>query len=238
VILPSAKIFWDVIKESKFEANANEFVNEIFSVEGSELINKSFVFNDTTSIINLYIIGEPISDEKISEWSKSLKNYGLSNKKKNFMRRLISTDTTILKVHQATNNTDAIVSQMNDLNTNLRTEVRIGIIEEIYEKNEELLKNKEDQIAFLEKKLLEYRQDSIPLLKLSKEFNVQYDKIENFAYAKSFKINQNGGVDTIPTFIISWKKGITNYNKKQQKKQLVEWLKIRLDLDTVLVIDD
>jgi len=238
VILPSAKIFWDVIKESKFEANANEFIEEIFSLEGSEIINKSYVFNDTISIINLYIIGKPISDETINEWAKLLKDYGLSNKNKNFMRRLISTDTTILKVHQATNNTDAIVSQMNDLNTNLRTEVRIGIIEEIYEKNEALLKNKEEQIAFLENKLLEYREDSIPMVKLTKEFNVQYDKIESFAYAKSFKLDSDGKVDTIPTFIITWKKGITNYNKKKQKLQLAEWLKIRLDLDTVVVIDD
>ncbi len=238
VILPSAKIFWDVIKESKFEANADEFIEEIFAAEGSEIINKSYVFNDTTSIIHLYIIGEPISDETINKWSKSLKDYGLSNKNKNFMRRLISTDTTILKVHQATNNTDAIVSQMNDLNTNLRTEVRIGIIEEIYEKNEKILENKEEQIAFLEKKLLAYREDSIPMVKLTKEFNIQYDKIENFAYAKSFKLDTTGKIDTIPTFIISWKKGISNYNKKQQKEQLAEWLKIRLDLDTVVVIDD
>lgn len=238
VILPSAKIFWDVIKESKFEANTQMFITDVVATNGSELINQNYTFNDTVSYIDLYFIGKPITEETVNYWRKELEDYGLSNKKRGFIRKLVSTDTTILRIHQAGSNTDAIVNQINDMNTSLKSEVRIGIIEEIYEKNEELLKNKEERIAFLEKKLLSYTRDSVPMTKLMKEFEIQYDKINSFAYAKSVKLNDEGKVDTIPTFIISWKRGTSSYTKKQQKQKLSEWLQVRLELDTIMVIDE
>ena len=236
VILPSAKIFWDVIQESKFQSSADKFIKEQVKTEGSELINKKVVFNDTSSVINLYFIGKPISENTIEKWSEYLNEYELAGNK-SFLKKFLLTDTTIIKVFQSKDNTEALVNQMNEMNANISEEVKMGIIEEIYQKNAQTIAEKNELILDLKTELL-LHQNVVPIEKLMREFKEQYKKIDGFSYANSFSVNNDGEIDTIPTFVIKWKNGISSYNRRIQKDELAAVLKIRFDFDTIIVIDD
>lgn len=241
VIIPSASIFWNVIKESRFHATVLDFVKKEVVFPKSEIINTKITYNDTLSIINIYIIGEMVPDETIAKLNLKLDEYGLI-KKQNFWKAgyFSVTDSTVVKVHQATSaNLDEIDDKISSLRGNLTQELRTGIIEDIYKKNEELIKDKDEKILLLENELIKQKQkiDTIPFNQIAKELKVQYEKIEKFSYAKTIETKlDTSRQDTISTFLIKWNKKTPYKTRRKNQKQLANWLKVRLNLDTVRVI--
>jgi hypothetical protein len=71
---------------------------------------------------------------------------------------------------------------------------------------------------------------------LQKEIQVQYKGIEKLAFAKTFETDFKKK-STIPTIMVSWSSSTKSSEKKEQEKTLQNWLKVRLDLDTVRVIE-
>ncbi len=238
VITPSAIIFMNIIKESRFLITTNEFIEENIKFEGSELINKSVIFNDTLSVINLYMIGEEIDEETIKRLNKKVEDYGLV-KKGSFWKTgsIPVTDRTIVKVHQAKNNTETIVqSKIDYARKDISNEVRTGLIKEMFEKNELTLSQKNRIIDSLTNKLNQIRTSVIPFVQISKEIKVNYSNIEKMAYAKSVETLFNEEQDTITTFLVKWNRRTYRNKREKERKEIEKWLKVRLNLDTVRVV--
>ena len=119
-------------------------------------------------------------------------------------------------------------------------ELRIGIIEDLYKKNEELLRNKDQQIEFLENQLIISRKDSLPLNSIQKELGIQYEHLERFGFSRSIEFSKIGQPDTIPTCLVQWDKYLSSTRRtkqrREQEKKLGQWLQVRLQLDTMRVI--
>ena len=126
---------------------------------------------------------------------------------------------------------------MNYLEKNLSQEVRIGIIEDIYKKNEEIIYSKDQQIKFLEDQIVELKKDTIPLQNITKEVMIQFPKITKFGYGKTIEANADNNLDTIFTFLVSWNGYSWRAERDQQKEILEKWLKVRLNLDTLRVLE-
>ncbi|MCB0756112.1 MAG: hypothetical protein KDB98_11000, partial [Flavobacteriales bacterium] len=60
-----------------------------------------------------------------------------------------------------------------------------------------------------------------------------YPNISKMSYAVSIEMNGTK-VDTIPTFMMSWK---NRQSKDNDKQTLRVWLKQRLELDTVRIVE-
>lgn len=236
-IVPSAIIFINVIKESRFNAGAETFVNSTIQFSGAELINEKYTFNDSLSYIDLYFIGKEIPNDKVIEWRSNLKEFSLVAKGSKFRRFFAITDSTVLKIHQAKDNTEALANRINDLSTNLSKEVRVGILEEIYKKNEKMLKTKDEKITFLENQLLRFKRDSIPVRSILNEMQIQNKYVNRISYANTIETDTSGIVDTIPTVLIEWDRGISRYNRNKEQSKFSKWLKVRLKLDTVRVVE-
>ncbi|MBN1253139.1 MAG: TIGR00341 family protein [Bacteroidales bacterium] len=233
IIIPSAKIFLDVLKETRFTALAKNYCDDNLKFEGSELINQKITYSDTLSIIDIYLIGEELNEDRIKYLNDKLKDYGLNSGDKIFN----ITDKTILKVHQANDNSDTIFSQLDYISNNLSKDIKTGILEDIYKKNEEIIYSKDQQIKFLENKIVEFKKDSIPLKKVSKEIMIQYPKITKFGYAKTIEINSENEIDTIYSFFVKWNGYAWRAQKIEQEKILAEWLKVRLQIDTLRIVE-
>lgn len=236
VILPSTKLFWDVIQESRFNAQANTFVKENIHFSGSELINTKYTFNDTLSLIEIFIIGNEIEETTIDSLNRILPNYALVAGNSVWDKLFSITNNTKFKVHQAKDNSTALANKINDLSSTLSKELRVGILEELYEKNEEIIQTKDEKILFLEKELLKYKRDSLPLKVIKKELNIQYPELNKFAFAQSFEIVNDTIVDTIPVLMVDWKKGTSISEQKIKSERITAWLKVRLMLDTIRLI--
>ena len=79
--------------------------------------------------------------------------------------------------------------------------------------------------------------DSVPGYVLRREVSVQYPDIET-NYFSSVQYNlKEGARDTIPTVFVHWKKGLKEKEKKSQSEKLGSWLQVRLNMDTVRVVE-
>lgn len=214
VLLPSAWIFYGLVKETIFMGKAEKFIAENLQMEGTEIISKKITYTDSISRIDVFIMGESISNQLQNQLENQMARQGLEN--------------TVLKIHQPKD-----VS--NDLAGRLTNEVRVGILEDIYNKNEIRMAEKDARISALEKRLTSFEKDSIPFENVLKEVKINYPEVRRLAYARSVEVN-GSKLDTVPTFLIAWNKS-SNELKSAQKLKMQLWLKQRLELDTVRIVE-
>ena len=232
IILPSGKIFWDVIQESRFNFRAKSFIEENFKGVRSNIIYQNINYTDTVSTIDIYLTDQVFSEAEIKDLNDLLPSYGLTKRGSG----ITVTDSTAIIIHQDENNLDTIVNKIDNISADIHNKLRVGILEDIYKKQEGIIQNKNARIEFLEDQLIGITQDTLPMQSLKKELAIQYPRIEQFAFAKSIELNEFNRYDTIPTLLVNWKKGTYNSYIRTKTKTLEEWLKIRLVLDTLRIV--
>jgi len=219
ILIPSGIIFWNLIQHSFFDARALRFVNQNVDFAGTSIVNTKFTYNDNDAPhkIEVFAIGEPLNKETIEKLNRKLPYEGLDN--------------TEIIIHQANDKTDQIAGQ-------LTAQVKSGIIEDMYKKNEALLESKDEKIRELQTQLATFTEkDTIPLNSLYREVRVTYEDLTSFGYAESYQITL-GKRDTIPTFIIEWGGEIPPRQKSDQTDNLRKYLAVRLNVDSVRVISN
>lgn len=212
VLLPSAWIFYGVVKETIFMGRAEKFIADHLVMENTEILSRRMVYSDTLSRIDIFIMGEPITLEEEQNLQRKLINAGLEN--------------TRLKIHQPKD-------YSNDLAGKLSQEVRVGVLEDIYERNARVMEQKDATIGRLSAIV---QRDSIPFESLHTEIRIQYPEVKRMAYARTIEMGRDGEVDSIPTFLVRWDDDIEYPERSRQERIMKAWLKARLTLDTVRVV--
>jgi hypothetical protein len=133
----------------------------------------------------------------------------------------------VLEVHQGSD-------QSSELASRLSSEVRAGILEDLYVKNQQVVEDKDARIQLLEQELLRYRSAGIPFASISKEAKINYSGIEEMSYANNIVTNFSR-IDTIPTFNVRWSADLSADARRAERNKLAQWLQVRLALDTLTV---
>ncbi|MCB0401068.1 MAG: DUF389 domain-containing protein [Flavobacteriales bacterium] len=216
IIVPSGFTFWNTIQERIFANNAERFITENFEFEGTWINKKVIQFEDKgPSKIDVYLMGDIITDYDEKKITGKLAEYDLKN--------------VDLKIHQFKDKSEEIAGK-------LTAEVKSGILEEIYQKNEQLLNDKDAKITFLEDELLKLRSDTIPFTAIKKEMKVQYPNVIKMSYGKTISTNFNNKQDTTPTFYIHWKPDLPDNDIATEKTAIQKWLRVRLSDDKTTVV--
>ena len=211
VMIPSVILFVFLLQEQLFESKAKEFVSNVMRYEGTETIKATYDYKEKS--IEVYLIGNRVPQTSITTWEKQLKDFEALKETK-------------LIIHQGADPTGAI--------DELSTQVRSGILEDLYMKNQQLIEDKDEKIAILENEISKYRSSSFSFSDLSQEAKINYEGIEELGYSNLITTNFSK-TDTIPTFTVGWKKNIKASEVSQQKNRFEKWLKVRLKLDTLQV---
>lgn len=74
-IIPSLFMAWYLHKKSQFENSLNEFINQELNLPSTMVAKKEFYFDLTKSKINIYLMGEELSEEKKITIEKKLLNF-------------------------------------------------------------------------------------------------------------------------------------------------------------------
>ena len=212
VILPSAWIFYGLVKETIFLGKAETFIAQNLELSGTEIISKKITYTDTISRIDIFIMGEPIERQMQEQLQRQMLQDGLEH--------------TILKIHQPKDVSGDIAGR-------LSKEVRVGILEDLYQRNEELITQKDERIDNLENEIRKHQKDDIPFAGISKEITINYPEIERLSYSVSLEMNGTK-IDTIPTFLVRWN---TKSGKKKNQEKMQNWLMQRLELDTLRIVE-
>ncbi|CAI9428584.1 putative hydrophobic domain [Candidatus Ornithobacterium hominis] len=216
-MLPSAFIFYDIIKEEFYKAKVKEFLREEVSPmyqNGFLNINNPILSDrDSLRFITISTLTERVPEEVIKNWNKVLKSkYHLQNTK--------------LIVHQGGYSEDFLRQKSQDF------------MGSIYLNNQKEIRKKDSIILELQHQIQRLNSDSIPFISVAKELRAQYPNIKNFGYANFSKTNFKSK-NIIPTFLIQWdnsNKAKAQREKNEDEKRIRSYLRTRLSLDTLDIV--
>ena len=215
-IIPSIYTAYNVVRQSIFERNAQQFVYQEMRFDNCQVISKNFVNDKGNRRIEVTLFGEPVNDERLQELEKRLVNYHLPE------ARLI--------VRQGYNGEDtldmAAIERMN-------LQMRSGIIEDLYKKNEEIMRDKDDQIRLLENEILRMRAREFPIADFVEEVKVINNNIQELSVSPAVLSRiDSARFDTLHLAFAHFKRR----PRKAEIKQLTDWLKVRIKTDKLRLV--
>lgn len=214
VMIPAVLTFLNVLNESNFKTDAKAFiVNELKALPNSSYIQKNatFIYNKNgESIIELI----PFGTDEIPQTTKELLQQRLFN-------------------YGALVNTKLYINQVSNRAIN-----NLEYMEELRTRDSLDLMSQQQKISYLEdrvRKLANLERNQIPFEALTKEVKINYETIEQFAY--SSVVNSNfKTIDTLPVFMVKWIDSLSKEEtRKKDKLKLEKWLKLKLNLDTLVI---
>lgn len=214
-MIPSIFIAYNVVQKSFFERKARTFLEEELNQQTTQIISQQLIYRPDTSQIVITCIGQTIDSAQILKMTGRMPHYGLPN--------------TQLIVRQDYNQVNS------DVLAKFNTDLRTGILEDLYTKNAELMQNKDARITMLEKEIVRYRTMTTQSGDISKEIKVQYPTLTEFSLSMSPIHNlETAKIDTAYVAYAKFKKRLT----WRETKRMEDWLKVRTKSKTLRLITE
>jgi len=208
-IIPSIIMAYNIVTRSIIEKKIQQFVNNELTFDNAQLISKNFKKVGDKNVLEVFLLGEIIPNDVISRIQKKLKNYGLNDME--------------LKVKQGVG--DNIKQDISSL--------RVGVIEDLYRKNEEIIKNKDKKISLLENEVNRLKSESFPVEDISNEIKALNKNLVEFTISKNIYTDfAKQKTDTLAFAYAKFKKRST----ASELKSLKEWLSARTKNDNIKLI--
>lgn len=214
VIVPSIWLFIKLLDQQLFENKTKEFVRTIIKYEGAEVVK--FTQDYKSRNIDIYLIGRPVPQAKITEWLSKLE-------------KTEKMEDVRLRIYQG-------ADQSGEMAAKLSGEVKAGILEDLYVKNEKLIQDKDEQIRFLENQIALIKVKNIPFKQLSDEIQINYEGLSSFGFSNKIMTNFQK-VDTLPVITLGWKNEVPIKKRKEDAKKIEKWIKLKMKLDTLVIVN-
>lgn len=212
VMVPSVWLFIKLLDQQVFENKTKEFVKNVINYEGAEVVK--FTQDYKSKNIDVYLIGRPVPQNKINDWLTQLEETE-------------NLEGSRLRIYQG-------ADQSGEMAAKLSGEIKAGILEDLYVKNEQIIQDKDEQIRFLENEVALLKIQNVPFEELSEEIKINYENIETFSYSNKITTDFKK-TDTLPVVNIRWKRNVSTNDRKADLKKIEAWLKFKMKLDTLQV---
>jgi len=208
-VIPSIIMAYNIVSRTFIEKNVQKFITNELSFPNTQIVSKKINFDSNRVQIEVFLFGPAVESNLIQIAKQRLTKYKLKDAN--------------LVVRQAVAGESKI-----DISA-----LRAGVIEELYHKNEEIIKNKDKQIQLLESQLALLSQNQYNIEEISKEakalFNNLLELSVNRSYVMNFRTNK------LDTVTIAYAKFSTSVSNNDRKK-LSNWLKERTNSEKFKLI--
>lgn len=210
-LVPSVYLAYNVVKRTIFEQNARNFVSIEFNLPETQVISQRYLQEEDKSIIDITLYGKKIDEEDLEVIKNKLQTYNLFN--------------TELKVRQGYQEdfAEATAQEFKRMSEN----IKVGIVKDLYEKNENLLLSKDQRIKYLEDELLKFQIKQYPVEEIEEELKIQYPLVNSIAIGDMIE-----NKDTVCYTIVNASSKIY----RADRKKITSWLRARTDADSLKVI--
>ncbi|MGB1248630.1 MAG: hypothetical protein ACPG4Z_07070, partial [Chitinophagales bacterium] len=111
--------------------------------------------------------------------------------------------------------------------------IKTDVLQDLYEKNQEVLASKNEKIELLEKEVLALNKIQFPVKDMCEELQVLYPELETFAISEAYFYNTTDSiVDTLNIAMLNFSKN----PKNEDLDKITAWVEKRLDSDNVKLI--
>lgn len=211
VLVPSLIMAVNVVREAAFNSEAIRFVNEIQNTEyfkNVQLINSSRDFGRKDQNITLSVVGKPLTEMQIRE-----------------MQDMVHTKYKLT-------NTRLIVRQTGQI---VDVTKQHEIIENLIEKKELAIAQKDSVISDLQQQLSNAQYESDRTCLIVKELHALYPDIENVSVANMVSYDtRTMRPEAVPVLYLQWRDDSSDHSETETK--ITEWLSVRLNVDSLKVI--
>jgi hypothetical protein len=208
-IVPSAFIFFSVLKKSFFESDTKRFMHDIeLSLEdrNTTVIDYRVVYDDKKPVIKIALIGDPISDDIRSNWLKLREKYDLAHVE--------------LDIREPRDFSKAIEA--------IREESRTGSVTQVQDFYERQIAERDTTIRSLERRLETEAVVTGDFNMLTAEMKTLYPELLRLAFANFYESDFKGRVDTVATLMVEWEPSTPQPRRRQSAERMSDWLKVRL----------
>ena len=206
MIIPSIFSAIRMVRDNNFSIHAERLVSKHKS------IGKSFIYDYKTNtsgkspVIDLYLAGETLTPEFKEVLYKDAEEYGITRNQ--------------IIIHEDATMTRDVLSESD-------------LIQSIYEYNDKQIRALTDSIASLGAQLESFRTYELPVDDIARELFAQYPSITSLSLAEGKTATASGG--TAEKQVIAMVKSNETIDA-EMKERLERWLKARLQLENVTVM--
>ena len=205
-IIPASYMTWNIIKQSVFENNIDNFVTKELNYSGTNILSHQYDLK--TKTLHVVAVGNPISTDSIAKAQKTMANYQL--------------DGYALKVIQGSNSDSLLLLQHKN-----KGQLMVG------EKNtaewQELAYNND----VLKKELTSYTRYPVLANDMREELKVVCPSAKSIILSKaSESFTDTTLINNHIVAVVKTSKPLANNNKKQ----LYDWLKVKVKSDSLELI--
>lgn len=225
-VIPSTYTLINILKEGFVYRNINSFIDSEFQFPETAIISKKSTIADDQVTIEVTVYGKYLPEDSITKLKQQLPRYELNGAKLKILQQ--GKDTL-----DVAKTTEALRQEMAHLNQDLK----VGILEDLYKKNEEVIQNKDAKIKILENEILEYKQmmnlDTNQMKTVLKETQLLFPALAGFAVDRSPKVigHKKMKINQTPRLLLYWKS--KKWLPKSQRDKLHLYLKTRLKLEDI-----
>lgn len=215
--LPSLYIAYNLVRDSVFEREAGVFVSENFLFDNAQVISKTVNLDGDVPKIEVALIGEPIMPQVIENIKAKMK----------LNERLDGAELVVRQGAIKEEGLDMATVQL--MNQNMKS----GIIEDLYKRNEEVLQSKEERINTLEKEIVRLRSRELPIGDISRELHASYDNVREFTLMKNPVFTADSmRLDTVMFAYVKFNRRVS----QEEKTRLSNWLQVRTKCDSLRLV--
>ena len=208
ILVPSFITFLGVLNKSKFDSQANEFLeNELVGISNYEFLKETAQFNynkeKSSIIINTY--GQkPLTQETINFLNNKIQSYS----------ELINTELEFIQNDSGLSNSNKFINE-------LRKRDSVDLISKTNEINK--LNQRLNDLESLSREKLIFNS-------LANEIKIIYPDLNEFEVFETIKTDFNA-IDTVLVFNLRWNEELQNDVKLKLNKNVKSWLKFQLESD-------
>lgn len=210
--VPSVYLAYNVVKRTIFEQNARNYVSVEFSLPETQVISRNYTLQDDKGIIDLTLYGKKLSEEDLDIVRGKLISYNLEG-----------CELVVRQGYQ-----EDILAATTQEFQRMSESLKIGILEEMYKKNEDVIVSKEAQIKLLENQLIKLQRKQYPLADIKEELSIQYPQLQSIYIGDMI----NASKDTVCHAVVKFKPPL----RSRDRQKVEAWLQTRTKTDSLIVI--
>lgn len=210
-IIPSTYLAYQTVRQSIFERNAMRFISQELKFDNTRVINHDLTFGSKNQRIEVSLFGEPVSDDLLENARKQLPHYNLE-----------TAELSVIQGYEAGADQATLTSN-----------IRSGVIEELYRQNEQSLRTKDEKIQLLESELTRIKRISTLTQEISPELKALYPSIVSFSINQSLMMRMDPiKQDTVYLAYVKFSRRPI----KSDITKLREWIKARVKSNQVQLV--
>ncbi len=218
LVMPSVIILANVWQERTEIRKLESFVQEYFGPESNtHSLGYRIVETDSTRKLLLELIGERIPQDSTDYLYAGLQKHGLEDLELSLFQnpqvgldQLAQMELEITNLEQMATNLEAVESARDA---------------------------QERQIQDLKTQLEKGKRDSLAFVRYSEELKILFPNIDRMGFARSLERDRENKALIIPTFLVHWDQDISTYTRRREEAKLLEYLKLRIGLDTLQLVN-